>query len=138
MHENLNRQHAFRAASPRAFGLMVAAVLALAALAPLVDRAAPRWWAIGVAAAALVLAILAPSVYAVPNRAWMKLGTLLARVVSPVALLVLFYGVFTPIGWVMRLARRRPLRLAYEPGARTYWIERGPPGPEGASLKNQF
>ena len=117
---------------------MVAAVLVLAALAPLVDRGAPRWWVIGVAVVALVLAIFAPSVYAVPNRAWMRLGALLARVVSPVALLILFYAVFTPIGWLMRVARRRPLRLAYEPGARTYWIERVPPGPEGASLKNQF
>ena len=32
-------------------------------------------------------------------------------VVSTLALLVLFYGVFTPIGWAMRLMGRDPLRL---------------------------
>jgi len=32
-------------------------------------------------------------------------------VVSTIALMVLFYGVFTPIGWVMRLMGRDPLRL---------------------------
>ncbi|MGH9175718.1 MAG: hypothetical protein ACRD1H_15240 [Vicinamibacterales bacterium] len=32
-------------------------------------------------------------------------------VISTVALVVLFYGVFTPIGWTMRLIGRDPLRL---------------------------
>ncbi len=117
---------------------MVAAVLALVALAPLRDHGVPRWWAMGAAAASLVLAYLAPSMYSLPNRAWLKLGAILIRVVSPVALMILFYGVFTPIGWIMRIAHRNPLRLSYERDARTYWIERDPPGPDGASLKNQF
>jgi hypothetical protein len=138
MHENLNRPHAVRAASPRAFGLMATAVLFLVALQPLLVHAAPRWWVLALAAAALVLAVLAPAVYALPNRAWMRLGALLARVVSPVALVVLFYGVFTPMGWLMRIVHREPLRLTREGDARTYWIEREPAGPDGASLKYPF
>lgn len=138
MHENLQRQHPYRTASPRAFGLLLTVVLVLLALYPLLDRAAPRWWALGLAALAAVAAMLAPSLYAIPNRAWIRLGALLARTVSPVALMIIFYGVFVPMAWCMRLFGRKPLRLAYEPGAKSYWIERNPPGPDGASLRNPF
>jgi hypothetical protein len=138
MHENLSRRHAVRSASPRAFGIMVAAVLMLVALQPLLSRGAPRWVLLGFAAAALVVALVAAPVYAIPNRAWMWLGGQLARVTSPVALIILFYGVFTPIGWLMRVAGRDPLRLARDSETRTYWIDRSPPGPDGASLKNTF
>src|SRR4030095_6722866 len=37
------------------------------------------------------------------NRAWMKVGELMGRVVSPVVLGVIFFGVFTPAGAIMRL-----------------------------------
>jgi hypothetical protein len=47
----------------------------------------------------------------------MKLGELLARVVSPLALAVLYFRMFVPLGWIMRLAGRRPLRLKRDPVA---------------------
>ena len=72
------------------------------------------------------------------NRAWMKFAELLNRIVSPVVLAVMFYGVFTPAGYLMRLAGKDPMRRKYEPGAASYWIERTPPGPEPESLSEQF
>jgi hypothetical protein len=58
--------------------------------------------------------------------------------VSPVATGVLFYGVFTPIGLLMRALGKDPLRLARDPAAATYWISRDPPGPAPGSLDQQF
>lgn len=72
------------------------------------------------------------------NRAWMKLAEILNRVVSPVVLGVMFYGMFTPVGWAMQLAGRDALKRRYEREARSYWVERIPPGPDSASLRNQF
>ncbi len=72
------------------------------------------------------------------NRAWMKFAELLNRIVSPVVLAVMFYGVFTPAGYLMRLSGKDPMRRKYEPGAPSYWIERTPPGPEPESLSEQF
>jgi hypothetical protein len=40
------------------------------------------------------------------NRAWMRLGELLGRVVSPLVLGLIFFGVFTPVGMVMRQCGR--------------------------------
>ncbi len=72
------------------------------------------------------------------NRGWMKVAEVLNVVVSPVVLAVMFYGVFTPAGYLMRLAGKDPMRRKYEPGSSSYWIERTPPGPEPESLSEQF
>jgi len=45
-------------------------------------------------------------------------------VVSYVALAVLFFGVITPAGIVMRLLRYDPLARRFDPGARSYWLSR--------------
>jgi Saxitoxin biosynthesis operon protein SxtJ len=138
MHEAFEPHHEARAASPRAFGLMVVAVFVLIALWPLFGNAAPRWWAFAPALVAAALAWWTPQVFALPNRGWMKLGELLARVVAPVALALLYYGMFVPMGWLMRATGRDPLRLARDPAAASYWIERDPPGPAGDSLTHPF
>ena len=138
MHESFEAHHATRAASPRAFGLMLVAIFTLVALWPLVSAQPMRWWALVLALPVALLAWLAPQAFAVPNRAWMKLGELLARVVAPVALALLYFGMFVPMGWIMRATGRDPLRLRRDPAAASYWIEREPPGPSGASMTHPF
>ena len=72
------------------------------------------------------------------NRAWMKLGELLGRVVSPIVLGAIFFVVFTPVGVVMRMAGRDAMKRRWEPGARSYWVEREPPGPPDDSFRDMF
>jgi len=72
------------------------------------------------------------------NRAWMKFAELLNRVVSPVVLAVMFFGVFTPTAFLLRLAGKDPMRRKYDPAAQSYWINRTPPGPAPESLREQF
>ena len=50
----------------------------------------------------------------------------------------MYFGIFTPTAWVMRWAGRDALKRRFEPGVRTYWVERDPPGPDPAGLPNQF
>jgi hypothetical protein len=84
------------------------------------------------------VALLWPAVLAPLNRIWTRFGLLLHRIVSPVVLGVMFFGVVTPMGLVMRALGKDPLRLRFDPAARTYWIERRPPGPAPDTLNNQF
>jgi hypothetical protein len=95
-------------------------------------------WAFGFAALVLAVALAAPGALTPFNRAWMKLGEVLHRIVNPIVLGLIFYGMFTPVAIVMRLAGRDALRWRFEPKARSYWIERDPPGPDPSGLPNQF
>jgi hypothetical protein len=124
--------------SDRTFGLVFAVFFCIVAAAPLWSHGAVRGWALGLAGLFLVAAIASPRALAPLNRAWARLGRLLNRIVSPLALAVLYYGAVVPTGLLMRLARKDPLRLRIDRAAATYWMERAPPGPQPESLKNQY
>ena len=124
------------------FGLFFA-LLALGAGAYRYVKHGDHALGIGLAVLALVFAVLAlaaPHALAPLNRAWFKLGLLLARVVNPIVLTVLFFVVITPYALVLRLAGRDALRLRprKKDDADTYWIERDPPGPEPGFLERQY
>ena len=137
-HEDLSREQHVEGSSDRAFGLVFTIVFLVIAGWPLIHGETPRWWALGVAAILAVIAVIRPALLAVPNRMWGKLGVLLGNIVGPIALGVLFYGVVAPLGIIMRLTGKDPLRLKLAPGADSYWIPRKPPGPPPDSLTNQF
>ncbi len=127
--------------SNRSFGILFVTVFALiGSYVWWKHPSAQTWWS-GLAAAAgltLVVTVTQP-VWLTPfNRAWMKLAELLHRIVSPLVLGLIFYGMFTPIAWGMRLAGRDEMKRRFEPQLKTYWLERDPPGPDPAGLPNQF
>jgi hypothetical protein len=137
-HEDLTREQDVEGSSDRSFGVVFAVVFALIAGWPLLSGEGPRWWALAVAAVFALVAMVKPALLAGLNRQWMKLGILLGRIVSPIALGLLFYCVITPIGVALRLAGKDPLRLKFDRGAESYWIRRVPPGPPPDSMTNQF
>ena len=50
----------------------------------------------------------------------------IGMVIGTLALVLVFYGVITPIGLVFRLIGRDPLHRRYDREASSYWIERRP------------
>jgi hypothetical protein len=137
-HEDLSRDHAIKGPSDRSFGFVMAAFFLLAGLAPLRHHLPVRIWALALALAFLAFTVLRPSLLAPLNKAWMAIGLLLSRVVTPVVLGLMFYLVFTPVGFLYRLFGRDPLRLSFSKGTGSYWIERRPPGPPPEEMLNPF
>lgn len=138
IHEDIRREDEVEGSSDRSFGLVFAAVFLIIAAWPVIFRPGWRWWALAVAAIFLVIALVSPGVLAPLNRQWMKLGLLLAHIVSPIALGILFYLVFFPIGLLMRLFGADPLRLKIDRASSSYWVSRQPPGPPPQSMDRQF
>ena len=95
-------------------------------------------WLMAVGAVLAVVTLTRAHWLAPLKHAWMKFGELLNRVVSPVVMGVIFFGVFTPVAMVMRLAKRDALDRSYDAAAPTYWKRRDPPGPADDSFKNLF
>lgn len=137
-HENLSRDQHIEGSSDRTFGLVFAGVFLVLAGMPLFHGEPMRWWSVGVAGVFALAALLRPSLLAGLNRLWLKLGLLLGKITSPIALGILFYGVVTPLGAAIRLNGKDPLRLKFDHGADSYWIPRDPPGPPPGSMNNQF
>ncbi|CAN7513352.1 SxtJ family membrane protein [Mesorhizobium caraganae] len=67
--------------------------------------------------------LVAPAHLGPIERRWMAFGHLLSRLVSPVALAIIYFGVVTPFGLVMRLLGKNPLTEHHQ--ATTTWVVRG-------------
>ena len=122
----------------RSFGLLFVFVFALVGAWSLWQRGASYPWWLAVSVILLFATFLAPSTLTPLNKAWMKLGEILGRIVSPIVLGLMFYFLITPFGVVKRLTGWDPMRRKYDPGLPSYWIERDPPGPPPGSLPNQY
>ena len=88
--------------------------------------------------ALVAFALVRPSMLHPLNVAWMKLGLLLGRVVTPIVMLLVFVVAVLPTGLVVRAMGKDLLLLKRAPTKSSYWIRRDPPGPPPESLKDQF
>jgi hypothetical protein len=137
-HEELTRKHAVRGSSDRNFGLVFSVFFAFVGLAPLLKHHPLRPWALALAGLLLAVTILGPVWLHPLNQGWTKLGLLLGRIVNPIVMGLLFFVVVAPTGLIFRLLGKDPLRLSSDASARSYWIERNPPGPLPHTMANQF
>ena len=137
-HEDFGRERDVKVGSERAFGLVFAGVFTLIALWPLWGGANARLWALIVAAALAVAAAVVPRALRPLNVLWFRFGMLLHKVVTPAVMGLLFYATVTPTAMLMRLCRKDPLRLHFDRSAKSYWIERVPPGPAPETMRHQF
>ena len=141
LHETYRDEEPAEAGGDRAFGCTVGSILMVIGAAKMFAAGAIPLVAclIFVAGALLLLlGIFAPSRLSGLNRAWSKVGGVLAKVVNPIVLALLFFVAVTPMAFVMRTLGKRPLRLAPDPTAATYWIKREPPEGGGLSMRRQF
>jgi hypothetical protein len=92
---------------------------------------------IGACLILIMVSVWVPKVLAPFNRAWFHLGQGLGKVVSPIVLSIIFYGLLTPVALICRALGRDELKIKHR-SVSSFWIERDPPGPARDSFKNQF
>jgi hypothetical protein len=139
-HEDFSRAEEVKSSSDRGFGLTVGSILLLIALvrAYFYGVGQVQYGLSGIAVGLIVLGLVAPGSLRGLNRAWMKLGLIMFKVVNPVVLALIYGTTMVPIGLTMRATGRDPLRLKLDPRADSYWILRDPPGPAPETMINQF
>jgi len=124
--------------SNRRFGMLFTAVFAVAATwffwkgSPVVSGAF-----LGLSCVTGIAACFSPRLLAPFNKTWFLFGELLGKVVSPIVLGVIFFGIMTPVGLVCRLTGRDALHLKLHRGA-SHWRDRLLPSPDASSFRNQF
>jgi hypothetical protein len=120
------------------FGLVLLAFLGLVGL--IVSRTAPGPAAGYIWTAGVVLAI---GYYAIPPIrrpmfvGWMYLAYPVGYVMSHVLLGIIYFGVLTPVGLVLRAFGYDPMARRFDRGAPTYWVARET-RPDSARYFRQF
>jgi len=111
----------------RNFGLIVGGIFGALAIWPWIIRGGNvRQWMLALAVVLILPALVAPRVLAPAHRVWMALGAALGWVNTRLVLGLIFFGLITPMGLVLRLTGRDPMQRALDPNATTYRVPRKP------------
>lgn len=103
------------------FAALVGALLQWKTHAPGAARAV---WLIGAVLVAAYLAI--PPMRRPTYIAWMYAVYPIGFVVSHILLGLVYYGIVTPTGLLLRLAGRDPMTRRFDKGSASYWVEHDP------------
>jgi hypothetical protein len=139
-HESLTSEETVKPPSEKSFGITFAVVFGLIAAWLYWRKHVPIYSVLAAAAAIffLVAGFLTPRALRPINLVWLKFGLLLHKIVNPIVMGLLFYVVFTPMGFIMRLAGKDLLSLKRDGAAPSYWSQRQVSTEVETSMKNQF
>lgn len=130
-------QKAIEVKQLRSFGLLVGGIFAIIGLLPPLLRGQElKLWALILAGALIIPALILPRSLAPIYRMWMTIGDVLGWINTRLILSVVFYGMFAPVGLVMRLFSKDLLRLKLDPESKTYRVMRSPR--PASHMKRQF
>ena len=120
--------------SNRSFGIVFFIVFFIVSLWPLLNNDQIRYWALFVSILFLLLGIINSKVLTPLNKIWFTFGLFLGKVISPIVMIIIFFFVVTPIGFIMRILGKDILNLKKN-NNKSYWIEKSEPK---SNMKNQF
>ena len=121
----------------RSFGLIVGSIFALIGVWPAVWRGQPlRLWSLILGGVLMASALVWPRSLTRVYRLWMTVGEALGWINTRIILGVLFYLLFTPLGWCMRLRGKDPMRRTLAPEAESYRVVRQPR--PSSHMRHQF
>ena len=120
--------------SNRSFGLLFFLVFLIISLWPLSYEGEIRIVTLIISIIFLILGLINSNILKPLNFLWMKFGIFLGKIISPLVIGIIFFIVVTPIGILMKLAKKDLLKLKFNDD-NSYWIEKN--GPK-SQMKNQF
>ena len=118
----------------RNFGIVFTIVFLIISFWPLLNNGDIRYWSLIISFIFFVLALINSKILTPLNKAWMKFGLILGKIVSPLVMGIIFFFVVTPTGIIMKLLRKDLIKLKKN-NDESYWIEKKD---IKSSMKNQF
>lgn len=132
--------HKVEMGSDRNFGQVFAVVFVIIALWPIIfGSGSVRVWALIAAAVFLIVSFVAPKLFAPLNKIWFKFGMLLAMIIAPLVMMLVFFLAVTPTALIARLFKKDFLKI--RPSVKnqdTFWIVRDKSLDKSQSMDNQF
>ena len=108
----------------RSFGLLFFIVFLALALWPLTKKGDINIYLISIALIFLVLGLLNSKILSPLNKAWIKFGEILGRVIAPIVMAIVYFLILTPISLLVRLFGKDLIGMKFSNNIKSYWIKR--------------
>lgn len=123
--------------SNRSFGLIMFAFFLILSVLPRLRGGHYNLWTLAISVVFLVPTLIYPAILRLPNLWWMQFGELLSKIVSPVAIGLVYFVAITPIALLLKLFGKSTLSLGFDRKKTSYWITKETPQ-DPQAMRNQF
>ena len=62
-------------------------------------------------------------IFKYPNRLWLKFADILSRITNPIIMMILYFGIISPISLILKIFKRSTLDLKFDKNKKGYWKE---------------
>ena len=108
----------------RSFGLLFFIVFLALALWPLTKKSEINIYLISIALIFLALGLLNSKILSPLNKAWIKFGEILGRVIAPIVMAIVYFLILTPISLLVRLFGKDLIGMKFSNDIKSYWEKR--------------
>ena len=108
----------------KGFGLLFFAVFLIIGLWPIINGDSPRIIFFLFALIFLILGLINSKILTPLNKAWVKFGEFLGRIIAPVVMAAVYFVVLTPLSIIARIFGKDLLKVKFSNNSKSYWIKR--------------
>lgn len=108
----------------RSFGLLFFIVFLIIGLWPLNNIYEVNIFFLFLSLSFLILGLLNSSLLTPINKAWIKFGEILGKIIAPIVMSLVYFVILTPISLMVRLFGKDLLGLNFSKKTQSYWIKR--------------
>ena len=109
--------------SNKSFGILFFVVFFLYGIWPILSSNEIRIWSLSMGIIFLILGLLNSKLLTPFHNLWLKFGTLLGSIVSPIVMFLVYFVFITPLAVIIRLFGKDLLRKKFNKSP-SYWIKR--------------
>ena len=108
----------------RGFGLLFFIVFLVLALWPLRNGEEINFYLIFIALIFLLLGLINSKILTPLNKAWIKFGEILGRIIAPLVMAIVYFLILTPVSLFVRLFGKDLISMKFNDSLKSYWIKR--------------
>jgi large-conductance mechanosensitive channel len=118
----------------RNFGIVFFFVFLIISAYPLLNDDEIRYWSLFISLIFLLLGLINSRLLTPLNKAWVRFGIMMGRIINPIIMSLIFFLVVTPTGYLIRLIGKDVLNLKKNDD-KSYWKKKEK---NLSSMKDQF
>ena len=120
--------------SNRSFGILFFIVFFLISIWPLLNGENIRIWSLVISLIFLSLGLFNSKILFPLNKAWVRLGEFLGKIIAPIVMAMIFFAILTPLSLIIKLFGKDLLKTKFIK-TNSYWLKREK---NVTSMKKQF
>lgn len=113
-----------KSSSEKTFGIFFAILFLLYSLYPLLYKEKIIIWSLITSIIFIIASHKFTFIFILPNKLWLKLGSILGLIISPIVFFLIYAITFYPIGFILKFMNKDLLSLRINKKNDSYWIKR--------------